>query len=142
MTTENNLKKLDTAGKEAMACMNENASSYEAKVEELVDAYVRHIEGSEKAPNLTLVDPTIAAEATKLFRLLDATWGSDIDLPPLDEDPVAIALGLVHPAGTNALGSPPKPQGGRGGLLLVPGGYRTPAHFPVLGGRGASRGHL
>ena len=82
--------------------MSENASSYEAEVEQLVDAYVRHIEGSGEAPDLTLVDPVVAAEATELFRLLDATWGSDIDLPPLDEDPVAVALGLVHPPAANA----------------------------------------
>jgi hypothetical protein len=75
--------------------MTENTSPGPDPVEELVDAYIRYLEGSSPRPNLTGVNPTAAAEAADLFKLLDATWGSYVDLPPLEADPVAIALGLV-----------------------------------------------
>jgi hypothetical protein len=66
-------------------------------VDALLDAYVRYLEGTGKRPELDGVDPATRAEADELFRLLDATWGSDADLPPFESDPVAIALGFVSP---------------------------------------------
>jgi hypothetical protein len=82
--------------------MTENTSSGLDPVEELVAAYIRYLEGSSPRPNLTGANPTIAAEAAELFELLDATWGSYVELPPLESDPVAIALGLVPPPAPQA----------------------------------------
>lgn len=73
--------------------MSENTSSDE--LERLIEAYVRYLEGTDERPNLAGNDPAVVAEASELFRLLDTTWAGDLGLPPLEEDPVAIALGLV-----------------------------------------------
>lgn len=75
--------------------MNENAAC-DDELESLVAAYIRHLEGDGPRPDLRGVEPDIACEARQLFALLDATWASDVELPPLEEDPVAIALGLVE----------------------------------------------
>jgi hypothetical protein len=75
--------------------MSDSTNSNSVEVEELVDAYIRHLEGNGDRPDLTGIRPDTAAEASELFRLLDATWASDLDLPPIEEDPVALALGLV-----------------------------------------------
>ena len=84
--------------------MTDTTSSGPDPVQELVDAYIRYLEGSSPRPKLTGVNPTAAAEAAALFKLLDATWGSYVDLPPLEADPVAIALGLVPSPAPKAAG--------------------------------------
>ncbi len=74
--------------------MTDNTGS-SVEVEGLVDAYIHYLEGDGNRPDLTGLQSETAAEAAELFRLLDATWASDIDLPPIEQDPVALALGLV-----------------------------------------------
>lgn len=76
--------------------MSDNASCDGVEVEELIDAYISYLEGRGDRPDLTGIRPDTAAEASELFRLLDATWASDLDLPPIERDPVALALGLVQ----------------------------------------------
>ncbi len=75
--------------------MNEETGARSGPIDDLVDAYVRYLEGAADLPSLEGIDPTTRAEATELFRLLDASWDSAVDLPPFEEDPVAIALGFV-----------------------------------------------
>jgi transcriptional regulator with XRE-family HTH domain len=75
--------------------MTEETGARSGPIDDLVDAYVRYLEGVADRPSLDGLDPTTLAEATELFRLLDATWDSAVDLPPFEEDPVAIALGFV-----------------------------------------------
>lgn len=82
--------------------MTETTSSGPDPVEELVDAYIQYLEGRSPRPELIGVNPTAAAEAAALFKLLDITWGSYVDLPPLELDPIAIALGLVSPSAPKA----------------------------------------
>lgn len=75
--------------------MSDNTSSDSVEVEDLIDAYICYLEGRGDRPDLTGIRPDTAAEVSQLFRLLDATWASDLDLPPIERDPVALALGLV-----------------------------------------------
>lgn len=75
--------------------MSDSTNSNSVELEELIDAYIRYLEGNGERPDLTGIRPDTAAEASELFRLLDATWASGLDLPPIEKDPVALALGLV-----------------------------------------------
>lgn len=61
----------------------------------LVEAYVAHLEGHGPAPSLDHLDPDTQREARSVFRAITATWRSDVDLPSLENDPVAQALGFT-----------------------------------------------
>jgi hypothetical protein len=89
--------------------MSDSISPNSDEVEELLDAYICHLEGDGDRPDLAGLQPDMAAEASEFFRLLDATWASDIDLPPIDQDPVALSLGLVlstDPTSTSWISGP------------------------------------
>jgi len=75
--------------------MTEETEAPSDPMDDLIEAYVRYLEGGGERPSLERLDPTTRGEAAELFRLLDATWGSQTDLPPLETDPVAIALGFA-----------------------------------------------
>lgn len=75
--------------------MTEETDARAGLIDDLLEAYVRYLEGGGGRPSLQGLDATTRSEAAELFRLLDATWGSQTDLPPLEADPVAIALGFV-----------------------------------------------
>lgn len=71
----------------------------EDQITELIEAYIAYLDGDGPAPSLGGLDPVARREARNAFRAVDAAWRSDIEIPPLDEDPVALALGFVaHPA--------------------------------------------
>jgi len=61
----------------------------------LVEAYIAHLEGQGPPPSLDHLDPDTRREARSVFRAITATWHSDIDLPSLEDDPVAQALGFT-----------------------------------------------
>ncbi len=78
--------------------MSDNNGPNSIGLEELVDAYIRYLEGGGSRPDTTGIKSEAAVEASEFFRLLDAIWASDIDLPPIELDPVALALGFVPSA--------------------------------------------
>jgi hypothetical protein len=64
--------------------------------DDMVDAYLRHVLEGGEAPDLAGVDQQERAELQRTFTLLDAITGIDADLvPPLEDDPVARALGFT-----------------------------------------------
>ena len=60
-----------------------------------LDQYLAHLDGQAVAPALRDLSTEDQAELAALFRIIDANWAADLDLPPIDQDPVAQALGLV-----------------------------------------------
>ncbi|MBF6558266.1 MAG: hypothetical protein IVW52_19365 [Acidimicrobiales bacterium] len=67
----------------------------DGEITELIESYVAHLEGGGPAPSLDGLDAGTQREARKAFRAVDAAIRSDIEIPPLEEDPVALALGFV-----------------------------------------------
>ena len=67
----------------------------EDQITELIESYVAHLEGEGPAPSLDGLDAATRREARNAFRAVDAAWRSDLEIPPLEEDPVALALGFV-----------------------------------------------
>ena len=64
--------------------------------DEMIDAYIRGLLQGEGPPDLAGVDEQERAELQRTFTLLDAIAGIDADLvPPLEDDPVARALGFT-----------------------------------------------
>jgi hypothetical protein len=64
--------------------------------DDMVDAHLRHVLEGGEAPDLAGVDEQERAELQRTFKLLDAIAGIDADLvPPLEDDPVARALGFT-----------------------------------------------
>ena len=70
---------------------------YERKISALIEAYTAFLDGRAPRPVLNEVEPEMREEVSALFGLLDASWRVGADLPPLGEDPVAVALGFVAP---------------------------------------------
>jgi transcriptional regulator with XRE-family HTH domain len=70
----------------------------EDPITELIEAYIAHLEGEGPAPSLEDLDTHAKREARNAFRAVDAAWRSDLEIPPLEEDPVALALGFVPAA--------------------------------------------
>src|ERR1700728_1576078 len=67
------------------------------RLTDLIDDYLRHLDGDCPAPVLEGLDVELQAAARNAFRIVDAAWRSDPDMPSLEEDPVAIAFGFVEP---------------------------------------------
>ncbi|MEA2588229.1 MAG: hypothetical protein QOH66_1156 [Actinomycetota bacterium] len=64
--------------------------------DDMVDAYLRHVLEGGEAPDLAGLGEQERAELQRTFTLLDAIAGIDADLvPPLEDDPVARALGFT-----------------------------------------------
>jgi hypothetical protein len=64
--------------------------------DDMVDAYLRHVLEGGEAPDLAGVGEQERTELQRTFTLLDAIAGIDADLvPPLEDDPVARALGFT-----------------------------------------------
>ena len=53
----------------------------------------------QSVPSSRILSPEDRRELCGMFRILDANWASEIELPPFEEDPVALALGLAPSAG-------------------------------------------
>ncbi len=71
------------------------ASEHEDRFSEYLDHYVSYLEGSADEPRIDHLDARDRRELSELFRIIDANWATEIELPPLEEDPTAIALGLI-----------------------------------------------
>lgn len=69
--------------------------SDDRSLEHLIEAYLEYLDGAGPEPTLTELSGPQRAEAQELLTLIDASWGSHLDMPPLEEDPVAIALGFA-----------------------------------------------
>jgi len=69
------------------------------QVAELVESYIAYLDGDGPAPSLDGLAVDVKREAHSAFRAADAAWRSDIEIPPLEEDPVALALGFVGTPG-------------------------------------------
>lgn len=72
----------------------------EDRVADFVDEHLRHLRGEGPAPDLTALEKAERAEVGRLLELIDAMTDTLPASPPLEDDPVAIRLGLVGtPAG-------------------------------------------
>jgi hypothetical protein len=67
----------------------------EDQITELIEVYIAHIDGDGPAPALEGLDADTQREARNVFHVIDVAWRSDTEIPPLEEDPVALALGFV-----------------------------------------------
>jgi hypothetical protein len=61
----------------------------------LVEAYIAYLEGHKPPPSLDHLDPDTRREARSVFRAINVAWHNDIDLPALEDDPVAQTLGFT-----------------------------------------------
>lgn len=67
----------------------------EDRLADVVDEYLRHLRGEGPGPDLTALDDDLRAEVQGVLELIDAMADTLPTSPPLDDDPVAIRLGLV-----------------------------------------------
>lgn len=66
------------------------------EVDLAVEQYLRHLHTGDTPPSLHGLDEERAAEARQIFRLLDACWeGALVEIPAIEDDPLAVELGLV-----------------------------------------------
>jgi transcriptional regulator with XRE-family HTH domain len=86
---------------------------HEPKISALIEAYTAFLDGRAPRPVLDEVEPEMREEVLVLFGLLDASWRVGADLPPLNEDPVAVALGFVTPRELGGTRVPVQLDGGR-----------------------------
>jgi hypothetical protein len=66
-----------------------------AMMDGLTEAFLQHLETGSPVPELEDLPASMRYEAEKLFGMLEAAWDSEVELPPIEQDPVAIALGFV-----------------------------------------------
>lgn len=66
-----------------------------------LDQYVAYLEGVAEMPRINHLEDKDHRELSAMFRVIDANWASEIELPPLEKDPVALALGLVRPGASS-----------------------------------------
>lgn len=76
--------------------MNTNDDST-SRLEALTEQYLQHLEEDSPAPSIESLPAALRDEARETFAILDSTWGTEIDLPAFEDDPVAIRLGFVGP---------------------------------------------
>jgi hypothetical protein len=64
-------------------------------VDDLVERYVAYLRGQGPKPDLSVLPPDRQADLLEEFKIIAALADRDSELPPLDQDPVAVRLGLV-----------------------------------------------
>lgn len=69
--------------------------THDGSLDHVIEAYLQYLEGTGPEPSLAQLTASQRAEAQELLALVDASWGSHLELPPLEDDPVAIALGFA-----------------------------------------------
>ena len=62
---------------------------------DLIERYMAHLRGRGPEPDLSVLPPSRQAAIVDQFRIIAALADRDIELPPLEEDPVAVRLGLI-----------------------------------------------
>lgn len=67
----------------------------EASDDDLIEAYLSFLRGRGPRPDLSGLPPERRAEIEGRFEIVAALADRDPELPPLEEDPVALRLGLV-----------------------------------------------
>jgi transcriptional regulator with XRE-family HTH domain len=67
----------------------------EDRLARYLDQYLSYRDGNGAPPDVGDLSNADQQELSVLFRIIDANWSADMDLPPLEDDPVAQALGLV-----------------------------------------------
>ncbi|MCH8899416.1 MAG: hypothetical protein IH942_02845 [Acidobacteria bacterium] len=70
----------------------------EERRDELIEEHVRYLRGQGPAPDLSELSEAEAVELRRSFATVDALAGALPLSPPIEEDPVAIRLGLVGPS--------------------------------------------
>jgi hypothetical protein len=68
----------------------------ENRLSAFVSAYLAHKEGLGPKPGVEDLPPELRQEASDILRIVDATWGTAANIPALEDDPVAQALGFVR----------------------------------------------
>lgn len=72
-----------------------NDESREARLTELTNAYLEHLETGTPTPDLSGLPEDERGDAEAHIRVVQSLWGADNhDVPALDEDPVAIRFGF------------------------------------------------
>ncbi len=74
---------------------------------DLIEAQTEHLRHGGPAPDLTVLPESEREHAAECLRLVALLTGLGPPLPPLEEDPVAIRLGLVGPDARRMLFSRP-----------------------------------
>lgn len=67
----------------------------ERRLDALIEEYQLHLRGQGPEPDLSDLPPDRQAAVREDFRIVRALADRDPELPPIDQDPVAIRLGLV-----------------------------------------------
>lgn len=60
----------------------------------LIDAHRSHLHGDGPEPDLSGLSPADRTDIRDQFKIIDALTDRGPSLPPIDQDPVAIRLGL------------------------------------------------
>jgi hypothetical protein len=76
--------------------MNGTSGMSEERRDELVEEYLRYIRGTGPEPDLSGVSLADAEDLRRSFAIVDALSGALPSAPPIEDDPVAARLGLVH----------------------------------------------
>ncbi len=70
-------------------------SNIQDQLDDIINDYLRHLEGDAPAPDLSGLPGDLRDEARIRIALLDAMWGSQLE--PAEDDPVARRFGLDRP---------------------------------------------
>jgi len=71
----------------------------ENRHDELIEEYQSFLRGRGPEPDLSDLPPDFQETVREEFRIVNALADRGPDLPPIEQDPVAIRLGLVGGAG-------------------------------------------
>lgn len=74
----------------------------EERFAEYLDQYVSYLAGEASHPDANEFGPQDQDVLFRMARVIEANWVAEIELPPFEEDPVALALGLVPPPSSDS----------------------------------------
>jgi len=77
-------------------------SEHDESFAEYLDRYVSYLAGEGGRPSMEGFGPEEQHVLLDMSRIIQANWVIEVELPPLEEDPVALALGLV-PSSTSGV---------------------------------------
>jgi len=78
------------------------AADKDDRLAEYLDQYVSYLEGEADLPVIDHLGTEDHRELSAMFRIIEANWASEIELPPFEKDPVDLALGLVPSTGSGS----------------------------------------
>lgn len=75
--------------------MDDPSSTMPSSLDELVQRYLEYLEGASERPSLDDLDVSERQRAEAILATIDVAWGSDVEIPDFDSDPVVKSLGFA-----------------------------------------------